>query len=100
MPPSDISFPAAPVTLKIGVSVGIGMLVGLEREWSNKDMGVRTFAIVSLFGMLASLVGQPFIIAGLIGVLLLGRYGAAGRQFIEPLLRQRKYRYAVIRNGR
>jgi uncharacterized membrane protein (DUF4010 family) len=71
MPPSDISFPAAPVTLKIAVAVGIGMLVGLEREWSNKDMGVRTFSIVSLFGMLASLVGQPFIIAGLIGVLLL-----------------------------
>jgi uncharacterized membrane protein (DUF4010 family) len=71
MPPTDFSFPAAPITLKIAVSVGIGMLVGLEREWSNKDMGVRTFAIVSLFGMLASLVGQPFIIAGLIGVLLL-----------------------------
>jgi len=71
MPPSDISFPAAPVTLKIAVSVGIGMLVGLEREWSNKDMGVRTFAIVALFGMLASLVGQPFVIAGLVGVLLL-----------------------------
>jgi uncharacterized membrane protein YhiD involved in acid resistance len=37
------------------------MLVGLEREWSNKDMGVRTFAIVSLFGMLASLASQPFV---------------------------------------
>jgi uncharacterized membrane protein (DUF4010 family) len=71
MPPPDIFFPAAPITLKIGVSVGLGMLVGLEREWSNKDMGVRTFAIVSLLGMLASLVGEPFVIAGLVGVLLL-----------------------------
>ncbi|HUB61202.1 MAG TPA: DUF4010 domain-containing protein [Puia sp.] len=71
MPPPDISFPAAPITLKIAVSVGIGMLVGLEREWSNKDMGVRTFAIISLFGMLTSLAGQPLIVAGLIGVLLL-----------------------------
>jgi uncharacterized membrane protein (DUF4010 family) len=71
MPPADYSFPAAPITFKIAISVGLGMLVGLEREWSNKDMGVRTFAIVSLFGMLASLVGQPFIIAGLVGVLLL-----------------------------
>jgi len=71
MPPSDIFFPAAPITLKMGVSVGLGMLVGLEREWSNKDMGVRTFAIVSLLGMLASLVGEPFVIGGLVGVLLL-----------------------------
>jgi uncharacterized membrane protein (DUF4010 family) len=71
MPSPDISFPAAPITLKIAVSVGIGMLVGLEREWSNKDMGVRTFAIVSLFGMLASLASQPFVLGGLIGVLLL-----------------------------
>ena len=62
MPSPDISFPAAPITLKIAVSVGLGMLVGLEREWSNKDMGVRTFAIASLFGMLASLASQPFVL--------------------------------------
>ena len=71
MPLTDVSYPAAPITLKIAVSVGIGMLVGLEREWSNKDMGVRTFAIISLFGMLASLESQTFVIAGLVGVLLL-----------------------------
>lgn len=47
------------------------MLVGLEREWSNKDVGVRTFSIVSLLGMLASLAGENMIIAGLVGVFLL-----------------------------
>ena len=57
--------------MKMAVSVGIGMLVGLEREWSNKDVGVRTFSIVSLLGMLATLEGQSFIIAGLVGVFLL-----------------------------
>lgn len=71
MPPSDVNFPAAPTALKMAVSVGIGMLVGLEREWSNKDVGVRTFAIVSLLGTLASFVGPDFIIAGLVGILLL-----------------------------
>ncbi len=64
-------FPATPIALKMAVAVGIGMLAGMEREWSNKDVGVRTFAIVSLLGMLASLVSQSVAIAALVGVLLL-----------------------------
>jgi uncharacterized membrane protein (DUF4010 family) len=64
-------FPATPIALKMAVAVGIGMLAGMEREWSNKDVGVRTFAIVSLLGMLASLIGKSVAIAALIGVLLL-----------------------------
>ena len=47
------------------------MLVGMEREWSNKDVGIRTFALVALLGMLASLVAQSVAIAALIGVFLL-----------------------------
>jgi len=64
-------FASAPVALKMAVAIGIGMLAGMEREWSNKDVGVRTFAIVSLLGMLASLIGQPIAITALIGVFLL-----------------------------
>jgi len=55
----------------MAVAIGIGMLAGMEREWSNKDVGIRTFAIVSLLGMLASLIGQSIAIAALIGVFLL-----------------------------
>src|ERR1700735_2249791 len=51
-------FPATPIALKMAVAIGIGMLAEMEREWSNKDVGIRTFAIVSLLGMLASVVGQ------------------------------------------
>src|SRR6202050_1820185 len=64
-------FSSAPIALKMAVAIGIGMLAGMEREWSNKDVGVRTFAIVSLLGMLASLIGQSVAIAALIGVFLL-----------------------------
>ena len=39
-----IRFPPMPIALKMAVAVGIGMLIGLEREWSNKDVGIRTFA--------------------------------------------------------
>src|ERR1051326_8519052 len=64
-------FPATPLALKMAVAVGIGMLVGLEREWSNKDVGIRTFAIVSLLGMLAAIIGQQVAVTSLVGVFLL-----------------------------
>jgi uncharacterized membrane protein (DUF4010 family) len=64
-------FPATPIALKMAVAIGIGMLAGMEREWSNKDVGIRTFAIVALLGMLASLIGQGVAITALIGVFLL-----------------------------
>jgi uncharacterized membrane protein (DUF4010 family) len=64
-------FPVSPIALRMAVAIGIGMLVGMEREWSNKDVGIRTFALVALLGMLASLVGPNAAIAGLIGVFLL-----------------------------
>jgi uncharacterized membrane protein (DUF4010 family) len=64
-------FPATPIALKMAVSVGIGMLAGMEREWSNKDVGVRTFAIVSLLGMVASVIGLNIAIATFVGVFLL-----------------------------
>jgi len=38
---------------RVIVSVAIGMMVGLEREWAHKDVGVRTFAFVSLAFTLA-----------------------------------------------
>ncbi len=67
----SVHFPATPIALKMAVAIGIGMLVGMEREWSNKDVGVRSFAIVALLGMLASVIGLNVVIASLIGVLLL-----------------------------
>lgn len=71
MQTESIHFPATPIALKMAVAIGIGMLAGMEREWSNKDVGIRTFAIVSLLGMLASLIGSNVAIAALIGVFLL-----------------------------
>jgi uncharacterized membrane protein (DUF4010 family) len=64
-------FVATPIALKMGVAIGIGMLAGMEREWSNKDVGIRTFAIVALLGMLASLIGPSTAIAAFIGVFML-----------------------------
>jgi uncharacterized membrane protein (DUF4010 family) len=66
-----LQYAAAPIALKMAVSLGIGMLIGMERKWSNKEMGIRSFAMVALLGMLASVIGTNFVIATLAGVLLL-----------------------------
>lgn len=63
-------FPPAEVALKIAISLGIGFLVGMEREWAQKDVGVRTFAVTSLMGMLGSLLGIQFAILAVVGCLL------------------------------
>ena len=59
------------VAIEIAVSLGAGLVVGLEREWAQKEVGVRTFAITSLTGTLAMMLGPPFVIAAMVGVLLL-----------------------------
>ena len=43
MPTESVHFPATPIALKMAVSIGIGMLVGMEREWSTTDAGVDPF---------------------------------------------------------
>jgi uncharacterized membrane protein (DUF4010 family) len=38
---------------RVAISLGIGMMIGMEREWAQKDIGVRTFSIVALAFTLA-----------------------------------------------
>jgi uncharacterized membrane protein (DUF4010 family) len=40
----------------VGIALGIGLLIGLEREWAHKDVGLRTFALVALAGCLGWLI--------------------------------------------
>jgi uncharacterized membrane protein (DUF4010 family) len=70
-PLPTISFPYRDVAFKVALAGGIGLLVGLEREWSHKEIGVRTFAIGGLLGLLTSLLAPLFVVAGLSAVLLL-----------------------------
>ena len=56
---------------RIALALAIGLMVGFEREWSNKDAGIRTCALAALLGMLAALVSPAFAVAGFAGVLLL-----------------------------
>ena len=68
---SETRFPPELIGLKIAIALAIGLLAGLEREWSHKETGVRTFAIVSLLGMASSLLNPGFVMASFAGVLLM-----------------------------
>jgi uncharacterized membrane protein (DUF4010 family) len=63
-------FPPLEVSTKLAIATGIGMLVGLEREWSQKDLGSRTFAITALAGTL-SFLAAPVVAAFTFGGILL-----------------------------
>jgi uncharacterized membrane protein (DUF4010 family) len=64
-------FPPGEIAQKLAVAVSLGMLVGLEREWAHKDIGVRTFALTSMLGMLTMLLGAQFSIMALLSTLVL-----------------------------
>jgi uncharacterized membrane protein (DUF4010 family) len=64
-------FPPFEVAIKIAIALGIGVLVGLERQWSQKDVGVRTFSITALLGCLSVLISLQLAEICLVGVLLL-----------------------------
>ncbi len=63
--------PNTDLSLKIVLALGVGLLVGLEREFASKDVGVRTFSLVSLFGLLTSLLHGDVLVAGLVSTLVL-----------------------------
>jgi len=64
-------FPPSEVAARIAVSLGIGLLVGIEREWSNKDLGARTFALTALLGTIAALFSPLAANVSMIGVFLI-----------------------------
>jgi putative Mg2+ transporter-C (MgtC) family protein len=51
------------ITLRLGASIFVGALIGLERQWSKHTAGVRTHSLVALgaalFVLLARLAGTP-----------------------------------------
>jgi len=64
-------FPPPEIALKVSLALGVGLLVGLEREWSHKEVGVRTFGLTALLGMLSSLVSLGMAMICVAGIVLL-----------------------------
>ncbi|HVW29571.1 MAG TPA: DUF4010 domain-containing protein [Polyangiaceae bacterium] len=60
------------VLARLLLALGVGLLVGLEREWRGKEAGLRTFGLVSLLGALGGLLGTPYAVVciALVGILV------------------------------
>ncbi len=66
--------------LCLGLSLAIGLLVGVERHWREREAkpgsrtaGLRTFGLTGLLGGVAGLVaGTPLLAGGVSGALLIG----------------------------
>jgi uncharacterized membrane protein (DUF4010 family) len=57
------------VFVTLGISLGLGLLIGLQRERAEARLGgIRTFPLISLFGTLCALLagqhGWPILLAG------------------------------------
>jgi uncharacterized membrane protein (DUF4010 family) len=65
---------------QLGIALGLGLLVGLQRERTNARLaGFRTFPLITVFGTICALLAQTFGgwvvaagMAGLIGLLIMG----------------------------
>ena len=57
----------------LGISLGLGLLVGLQREWSKAEgAGIRTYPMITVFGtvcaMLAERFGGGILLGGIIAL--------------------------------
>lgn len=64
---------ASAVFVDLGLALGLGLLVGLQREWADTRMaGIRTFPLITVFGALTAHLADPFggwiVVAGALGV--------------------------------
>jgi len=48
---------------RIVLAAALGLFLGLEREWSQKSAGIRTFSLVSLLGAVFAVLDRPLLLA-------------------------------------
>lgn len=72
---------AAPLSepvVRLLVAAALGLFLGLEREWSEKSAGVRTFSLISLSGAAATMlaqrtgVGESLLAVGALLIVIMG----------------------------
>ena len=70
--PPVVTWVPLDVLARLTLALGVGLLVGLEREWRGKEAGLRTFGLVSVLGALGAMLGLPYTLGtiGLLGILL------------------------------
>lgn len=79
----------------LGVALGLGLLVGLQRELSDSKLaGFRTFALITLLGATCAIIGRhhpatmPWLLTG--GLLAIGGLTAVGNWVVVAQGRERE----------
>ncbi len=71
-----------PTVVRLVLAAALGLFLGLEREWSHKSAGVRTFALISLGGAVFTVANnEALLVVGAVLVVVQGAFLA-----IEGLL--------------
>jgi uncharacterized membrane protein (DUF4010 family) len=69
------------IFLRLGIALGLGLLVGLQRELAKSQLaGLRTFALITLLGGVAALFDDwvlALTLVGVAGTLAMGNYTQA-----------------------
>lgn len=77
----------ADILSRIGLSLALGLVVGMERQRAGKDVGLRTFALVSLAGCLGWLISPQIgfvVLIFVLGIMLiLGSQGVIQREGLQ-----------------
>jgi len=69
--------------LDLGIALGLGFLVGLQREWAGKPSGgIRTYPLIAMAGVVSGVLAETFggWLAGL-GLFVIGAMALSSRAF-------------------
>jgi uncharacterized membrane protein (DUF4010 family) len=72
-----VEAPLASPVVRLTLAAALGLFLGLEREWSQKSAGVRTFSLISLLGAVFELLaddlayGAALVVVG--GILVIAQ---------------------------
>ncbi|WP_207588005.1 DUF4010 domain-containing protein [Halomontanus rarus] len=73
-----VDAPLEETVVRIALAGALGMFLGLEREWSQKSAGIRTFSLISLLGAVFTVlvreadVGESLLLLGGLLVIVQG----------------------------
>ena len=82
-----LDIPTSTVFTQLGISLVLGLLVGIQREFAAASVGVRTFPLIAVLGtvttLLASTLGGWIVAAGMlavVGILIINKSGQRKRE--------------------
>jgi uncharacterized membrane protein (DUF4010 family) len=60
---NDLLSSVSPTVTKLVLAAALGLFLGLEREWSQKSAGIRTFSLITLSATLFAVLDRPLLLA-------------------------------------